>query len=84
MPKNAYSQSYRKMSELSSPPITLAVLGLCKKLLVLLLALKKAFYVPHLYISVWHHKIRFEFSTASPGAIFDRRRRRWPINLCPN
>jgi hypothetical protein len=26
MPKNAYSQSYRKMSELSSPPITLAVL----------------------------------------------------------
>jgi hypothetical protein len=27
VPKNAYSQSYRKMSELSSPPITLAVLG---------------------------------------------------------
>jgi hypothetical protein len=26
MLKNAYSQSYRKMSELSSPPITLAVL----------------------------------------------------------
>jgi hypothetical protein len=26
MPKNAYSQSYRKMSELSSPLITLAVL----------------------------------------------------------
>jgi hypothetical protein len=28
MPKNVYSQSYRKMSELSSPPITLAVLDL--------------------------------------------------------
>jgi hypothetical protein len=27
MPKNAYSQSYRKMSELSSPCITLAVLA---------------------------------------------------------
>jgi hypothetical protein len=27
MLKNAYSPSYRKMSELSSPPITLAVLG---------------------------------------------------------
>jgi hypothetical protein len=27
MPKNAHSQSYRKMSELSSPLITLAVLG---------------------------------------------------------
>jgi hypothetical protein len=28
MPKNAYSQSYRKTAELSSPPITLAVLEL--------------------------------------------------------
>jgi hypothetical protein len=28
MPKNAYSLSYRKMSVLSGPPITLAVLGL--------------------------------------------------------
>jgi hypothetical protein len=27
MPKNAHSQSYRKRSELSSPLITLAVLG---------------------------------------------------------
>jgi hypothetical protein len=30
MPENAYSQSYRKMSELSSPLITIAVLGLSR------------------------------------------------------